>query len=108
MKADSRNQFITAWKSELVELKRLRWSLPDAGQKRLSDLIDKLDGLVILAADYSFPVRVSCGVTGYAIPPEDAGRCNNAEGCDTCPHADQDQALVMDGDQFLFEFVREA
>jgi hypothetical protein len=27
-----------------------------------------------------------CGVTGKPIPPEDAGACNNADGCDNCPH----------------------
>jgi len=29
---------------------------------------------------------VLCGMTSKPIPPEDAGRCNNAEGCDSCPH----------------------
>jgi hypothetical protein len=30
--------------------------------------------------------NVTCGITGKVIPPEDAGGCNNAEGCDDCPH----------------------
>jgi len=37
---------------------------------------------------YEKPKRdnVVCGMTGRIIPPEDAGYCNNAEGCDYCIH----------------------
>ena len=31
---------------------------------------------------------VHCGMTGKEIPPEDAGLCNNAEGCYDCEHND--------------------
>jgi hypothetical protein len=34
---------------------------------------------------------VTCGMTGKEIPPEDAGGCNNAEGCDHCVHNDGDE-----------------
>ena len=34
-----------------------------------------------------------CGITGKVIPPEDAGLCNNAEGCDNCCHYEEDEDL---------------
>jgi hypothetical protein len=32
-------------------------------------------------------------MTGRVIPPEDAGRCNNAEGCDNCEHYNEDDDM---------------
>jgi hypothetical protein len=37
-----------------------------------------------------------CGMTGKVIPPEDAGLCNNAEGCDNCCHMDEDEVIQTD------------
>jgi hypothetical protein len=37
-----------------------------------------------------------CGMTGRVIPPEDAGLCNNAEGCDNCCHMDEDEVIQTD------------
>jgi hypothetical protein len=34
--------------------------------------------------------RLVCGMTVKPIPPEDAGRCNNAEGCDDCEHGEEE------------------
>jgi hypothetical protein len=41
---------------------------------------------------YEKPKRenVICGMTGRVIPPEDAGYCNNAEGCDNCLHNEEE------------------
>jgi hypothetical protein len=34
----------------------------------------------------------TCGMTGKEIPPEDAGPwCNNAMGCETCPHNEDEK-----------------
>ena len=34
--------------------------------------------------------RDVCGMTGKPVPPEDMCGCNNAEGCDNCPHNDEE------------------
>jgi len=39
------------------------------------------------------PVR--CGMTGIEIPPEDAGLCNNAYGCQNCEHYDEDAEIEV-------------
>ena len=34
-----------------------------------------------------------CGIAKKMVPPEDTARCNNAEGCDDCPHnVDEDES----------------
>jgi len=31
-----------------------------------------------------------CPYSGKYILPEDANKCNNGEGCDSCPHYDEE------------------
>jgi hypothetical protein len=38
-----------------------------------------------------------CGMTGKRVPPEDMVGCNNAEGCDSCPHNDCDDDDLPSG-----------
>lgn len=34
--------------------------------------------------------NIICSLTGKVIPIEDTGSCNNAEGCDNCPHNEEE------------------